>query len=109
MGALLTVFFFLLCGHALVDFALQSEQMQQSKRRSENPRDWWIVLSAHTLLHGGAVAIVLGSPLLGLFETVAHFCIDAGRGARWYGFRTDQALHVFCKVLWLTLFLLGVR
>lgn len=109
MSTLFALFFLLLFGHALADFALQSEQMRKDKHRKENPFDWWIVLGAHSFIHGGVVAIFLGSPLLGFFESCAHFCIDFGKCEGWYGFRTDQALHVFCKLLWIGCFVVGIR
>lgn len=97
-------------GHAVCDFALQSDWMVQFKSRHNNvPADYsqlpdwvWIhVLGSHCMLHGGAVALATGNVLLGVAETVAHFLIDFGKSEHWFGFHTDQALHIACKFVWL--------
>ncbi|MCI0354597.1 MAG: NAD(P)H-dependent oxidoreductase, partial [Acidobacteria bacterium] len=59
-----------------------------------------VVLSAHAFIHGGAVAFVTQNLGLGLAETAAHWVIDYGKGERWYGFHTDQFLHILCKMAW---------
>lgn len=101
--------FWLLIGHAVCDYPLQTEWMVRSKvRRAVQPSSssrrpdliWIHVLSGHALIHGGAVALITGSIWLGLAETVAHWLIDFGKGERWYGFHTDQLLHIGCKFAW---------
>jgi len=105
---LITVFFAMLVGHALGDFALQTEWMVRSKnprrraRATSERRDliWIHVLTAHALIHGGAVALATGVAWLGIAETIAHWVIDYGKSNRYYGFHVDQFLHLGCKVLW---------
>lgn len=105
---LCVVFFWMLVGHALGDFALQSDWMVQNKnprkykKKAPDRRDliWLHVLTAHALIHGGAVALATGSALLGVAETVAHWLIDYGKCNRHYGFHVDQFLHLGCKVVW---------
>ncbi len=101
--------FWLLVAHALCDYPLQSEWMVRSKvRRAVQPSSssrrpdliWIHVLSAHAFIHGGAVAFVTQNLGLGLAETAAHWVIDYGKGERWYGFHTDQFLHILCKMAW---------
>jgi uncharacterized membrane protein YagU involved in acid resistance len=97
------LFFYLLCGHAMADFAFQTSFISTSKRRANAPDIWPIVLLAHGLIHGFFVTLFTGSVLLGIFETIAHACIDFGKCENWYGLYTDQFLHILCKVIWILL------
>lgn len=108
IGAVLSAFFLLMVGHAVADYALQAKWLAETKRRANNPDGWWLALGAHALIHGGAVALILGSPLLGFFEFLAHFCIDFGRCEGKYSYKIDQLLHVLCKILWIPLYLFGI-
>lgn len=105
--------FYLLAGHALMDFALQSDAMAVCKcRRTENPLQksvpWYYWLTAHALLHGAAVGLVLNwttgngdlALAFALAEFVVHWLIDFGKCERLYSIHVDQGLHVLCKVLW---------
>jgi hypothetical protein len=97
------LFFYLLCGHAMADFAFQTPYISTGKRRQNEPRIWPIILLAHGLIHGFFVALFTGSVLLGVCETIAHAAIDFGKCEDWYGLYTDQFLHLLCKVLWILL------
>ena len=107
--------FWLLAGHALADFTLQTDVMAKYKNRHNIPENippgqkltpcWGYWLSAHALEHGACVALVTGSILLGLAETVSHWLIDFVKCESWIGVHADQILHVLCKCLWLCLFL----
>jgi Protein of unknown function (DUF3307) len=108
-----TVFFALLVGHAICDYPLQAGPMATEKcRRSASPLQrtvpWYYWLSAHAVIHGGAVYLITGSLFLGLAETVIHWLIDFGKCEDWFGIHVDQALHVGCKVLWCVLMAYGV-
>jgi len=97
--------FQLIVGHAVADFALQSDAMASEKcRHSDTPLQksvpWYYWLSAHALIHGGAVFVVTQSVALGVAETVLHWWIDFGKCSRWFNIHVDQALHVACKVAW---------
>jgi len=96
--------FLLLAGHALADYPLQGDFLAKGKNRHTpivlDLTLWPHCLTAHSLIHGAVVYLITGSVLLGLFETVAHWIIDFGKGEGWYGFHTDQGLHVGCKLLW---------
>ena len=103
-------FFLLMVGHAVADFALQSPEMGAGKnrnRRIEPPPGqkytpcWPYYLSAHALIHGGAVYIVTGSLMLGLIETTAHWVIDFAKCENWTTPHQDQGLHVLCKAAYL--------
>ena len=106
MVRFLTLFWWLVVGHALADFVLQSETMALGKNRhlsSKTAVPWPYWLSAHALIHGGIVTLILTSPLLGAFEAVAHWTIDFGKCDGYYGIHIDQGLHAACKLLWLAL------
>ena len=108
----LILLFKLLISHAVADFALQSDTMAKGKnrhRKSDPPPGqkytpcWPFFLSAHALIHGGAAAMATGNLLIGLFETIAHWCIDFGKCENWYGVYADQALHLLSKICWIAL------
>ncbi len=113
--------FFLLAGHALMDFALQTDPMAVCKcRRANHPLQqsvpWFYWLTAHALLHGAAVGVIIQwatgnwnwTVLFAVAETVVHWFIDLGKCEKLYTIHIDQALHVLCKFLWWGLITGGV-
>ena len=108
MGKLLA----LLMGHAIADFALQSDWMAKHKHPwrpidlstvppGQTPqRIWPYVLGAHGLIHGAAVYAVTNRWELGLAETILHCLIDSGKCANKYGIHADQFMHFICKIAW---------
>lgn len=104
--------FKLLVGHALADFALQTDWIAKNKNRHAIPGGydpkihgplqtiWPYVLTSHALIHGAFVFLATGRIELGIAETMAHWMIDFGKCEKWYGIHIDQALHIFCKLLW---------
>lgn len=109
--SVLGLLWWLLVGHAIMDFWAQSDALAQMKNRNRlNTRVppgqvpqcvWPYALGAHALHHGAAVALVTGSPVLGILEAVCHFVIDFGKCENWYGIHLDQALHIACKIAWM--------
>jgi hypothetical protein len=108
----LALFWKLLVGHALMDFSLQTEWMAKFKNwHNVSPAPpgqvqqiiWPYVLSAHALLHGGAVWLITGNVWAGMAESVLHWAIDYAKCSNWTGIHTDQALHVACKIFWVYL------
>ena len=107
---MIELFVKLLMGHALSDFALQSDVMAKGKNRNRKPdyipegqkaQPAWIYwLTAHGLIHGMAVWLITGSIWIGVAETVCHAAIDFGKCDNHYGIHLDQAMHVGCKILW---------
>ena len=106
-----TVLFALLIGHAIADFALQGDFLSTAKNRHAQlksffgdegaPKGLWIhALGAHSLIHAGAVWLITGSVVLGFIEFVLHWFIDFAKCEGWTSFRTDQALHILCKMAW---------
>lgn len=107
-----TLFFKLLCGHALGDFALQNDFIATYKSRHMklgSDTIWPYILGSHCLIQGLMVYLALGSLALALCETATHFIIDFAKCEKIFGFHIDQGLHVVCKVLWLALFMHGFK
>ena len=114
--------FFLLAGHALMDYSLQNDAMAACKcRRTTNPIQqsvpWYYWLTAHALLHGAAVGVIIRwsdganfhiAVVFGLAETFLHWFIDLGKCEKLYSIHIDQGMHVLCKVLWWGLLYFGV-
>ena len=120
LGNALIAFFALAIGHALADFAWQSEFMAVNKNRNLVPKDtddgkpssmWMHVLGAHCLVHAGVVWVILGSLklawALALFEFFAHWAIDRLKCEGRTNFNVDQALHYLCKALYVAVIFLG--
>jgi hypothetical protein len=111
----MNLLFMLVSAHALCDFALQPEAMGKGKSRSRN-RDnpgnpdsdffppWYAWLSAHALIHGGAVALLIDSWGVGLLEAMLHGAIDHAKCEGRISFNQDQALHLACKLAYVLLF-----
>lgn len=104
------VIFLLLAAHALCDFPLQGDAVAVNKNRHAKttlqqhvPYYYWLV--SHALVHGGAVAVITGIPVLGILETISHLIIDFSKCEKWINIHTDQLLHVLCKLLWAIIWL----
>lgn len=111
MQVIITLFFYLLVVHALLDFPLQGDTVAVNKNPNaktdlQKHVPWYYWMSAHSLVHGGGVALVTGSVWLGAAETLCHFMIDFGKCHRKYSIHGDQLLHFSCKVVWLIFWLL---
>lgn len=98
----MTLLFWLLVGHAVADYPLQGDFLAKGKNhRAPLPGvPWWICQLSHAAIHAGAVALATGDVGWGCVEFVLHGLIDAMKCDGWFGFTTDQALHVACKVLY---------
>ena len=100
--------FFLLVGHYLADFPLQSEFVVAAKNRNtEIGRLYWPhALFGHSLIHGGFVAFITGHLLLGVLETCAHGLVDWLKCENKISFNQDQLIHLACKLVWCVLVLI---
>ncbi|WP_449468054.1 DUF3307 domain-containing protein [Stenotrophomonas humi] len=105
---LLQMFVLLLVAHALADYPLQGEFLARAKSRFVPVPGvpWYQALGAHAVIHGGAVAWITGSLLLGALEVVGHMLIDDLKCGHRISYNVDQLLHVACKVLWIALIVL---
>jgi hypothetical protein len=90
--------------HFLCDFALQGDYMARAKNPfADKPAsEWFWALGGHSLIHGAAVCLLLGWRL-GMAEAVAHCVIDYAKCARRVSYDLDQASHLLCKLIWLSL------
>ena len=95
----------LVAGHALCDYPLQGDFLARAKNRALPIPGvpWYQALGAHAIIHGGAVALLTGVPLLGFAEAVAHAAIDDAKCTGKIGFNADQSLHIVCKLSWVVI------
>lgn len=105
MDLAFSYFFQFMVGHAIADFVFQPQAMGKGKDRNSdihtktdgNFPAWYIWLTAHSLVHGGAVFLVTGSTIFGAAEVLLHGVIDFAKCEGWLTFNQDQALHIGCK------------
>lgn len=104
------LFFAFTIAHALADFPLQGDYLARMKVRNQanNIQEWIVALTAHSLVHAGAVWIVSGSAILGATELCLHWLIDLGKGEGKYGYATDQCLHLACKLAYVIVLVLCI-
>ena len=86
--------------------------MGRGKSRRRNPPEqqdeffppWYAWMSAHALIHGGAVTLVTGFWMLGVLEAGLHAWIDHAKCEGRIDFDQDQLLHLACKLGYVILF-----
>jgi hypothetical protein len=102
--------FLLVVGHALADYPLQGDFLANGKNRNTaiGAIFWPHALFAHSVIHGGFVAIITGSVFLGILETAIHAVTDWLKCENKISLRTDQAIHFACKVAWAVLATYGL-
>lgn len=104
------LFFAFAIAHALADYPLQGDYLARMKCRSQagNASEWFIALTAHSLVQAGGVWFVSGSVALGVIELCLHWLIDLGKGEGKFGYVTDQSLHLVCKLGYVIVLALGM-
>ncbi|ARV76921.1 hypothetical protein PHABIO_290 [Pseudomonas phage Phabio] len=104
------MFFLLMAGHYLGDYALQNDFIANAKNhKTELGKLFWKhVLPAHGMIHALPVFLITQSLVLALFEFVAHCVIDYLKCDGKLTFNQDQWLHYGCKVLYVVLLATGV-
>lgn len=95
-----TMFLYLVAAHFLCDYPLQGDFLATAK--AKGPLRVWH-LFGHSVIHGGAVALITGWLSLGVAETACHMLIDELKVRGITSFAVDQALHLSCKTLWFTI------
>jgi hypothetical protein len=113
------LFFTLIAGHYLADFALQTEFMAVKKAKAFIEPIGFHVLTAHAAIHGLVAGVISGHFWVGVFVAVTHWLIDFGKasdlidnrfphtpGARrhgqthgMYGIHLDQTLHILVLLI----------
>lgn len=93
--------FWLFVGHAVCDFAFQSQFMAENKNPFKaNPQfPWFWIMFPHCLLHAGAVYFITGSLFLAIAELVVHFGCDVLKCKDETTFGQDQMLHYGFKII----------
>lgn len=91
-------------GHVLADFPLQGEYLARQKNRAlaDSTESWIVALSAHSIIHAGAVWLISGSLVFAGIELLLHATIDTAKCQNRIGYATDQLLHLACKALYVT-------
>ena len=99
---MIELFALLLFAHLLFDYPLQGDWLARAKNRHDPiPHvPWYQAMFAHTAMHGMAVWIITGIPLLGLAEMAIHWITDDLKLQGELTFNQDQAIHIACKVVW---------
>jgi hypothetical protein len=97
-----TLFGALVVAHAVCDYPLQGDFLARAKNRAAPIPGvpWYQALAAHSIIHGGAVALLTGVPLLGLAEVAVHALTDDAKCTGKIGFNADQSIHIACKLFW---------
>jgi hypothetical protein len=98
--------FLLAVTHFVLDFPLQGDTVAlQKSRRTDNalskavPWQWW--MTAHASSHALGVWLVTRSLPAACAELALHFSIDVLKCEMKISLRTDQALHLLCKAVYI--------
>lgn len=87
---------------------MATEKNRHSRTELQKAVPWFYWLTAHSLVHGGAIYLVTRSVTLGVIETILHWIIDFVKCEGWTSIHTDQFLHVACRVLYCYLIVSGI-
>jgi hypothetical protein len=100
----------------VADFALQGKFLAIRKNRhiksidyiGDSPGSLWVYcLTAHSLVHAGAVWVVTGNPVFAFAEFVIHWLIDFVKCEKWTNFHQDQGLHILSKAVYVAIAVWG--
>lgn len=96
------VLFLLLVAHAVCDYPLQGDFLAKAKneRAPIAGVPWQQAMTAHCLIHAGAVYLITGSSLLAVMEFCVHLITDRAKCCGHIGFTADQTIHYVCKIAW---------
>ena len=99
--------FWLLVAHFVADYPLQTEEMGKYKNRRNQPIPpvgarptpvWFAYLTAHSFVHAGLSALVVGVPFGFLIGTI-HWIQDYLKCKHQYSPNIDQAIHITILVV----------
>ncbi len=96
------LFWKMLILHALCDYPLQNDFLAKGKNHKQPIPEisWWICLTAHALIHSGAVGWITNNFYIGFAEFIIHWIIDYLKCDEKITFLQDQILHIICKFIW---------
>ena len=99
---IIEILLLLIVGHALADYPLQGDFLAKAKNHKIPIQGvpWYQALFAHSVIHGGMVALITGYVWLGIAEFILHSLIDYEKSDMVITYNQDQALHLVCKLLW---------
>lgn len=94
--------FWLVWGHFVADYPLQGDFLATAKDRNTavGAIFWRHALMAHSMIHAGFVALFTGSIWLAYCEAIVHAYTDHAKCQKRISLDTDQAVHIWCKVVW---------
>jgi hypothetical protein len=101
------VYLLMLFGHALADYPLQGDYIARTKGIDSDEGIFALVW--HCVIHAGFVGIITGSLWLAAAEFIAHALIDTAKINGHTSFRTDQFLHIACKVVWTVIYVIAIQ
>ena len=94
----------LLCAHAVCDYAIQIPFKSPHRNQDTWPDKiygpWWWGMIAHSLINGVGVSIATGIWWLGVAESVVHFIADTSKCLGRINTEQDQITHLISKVVW---------
>lgn len=98
------LFFTLLAGHYLADYALQTEFMATRKADALKNAVGFHALTAHAAIQGLVAGLLSQNFTVGAIVALTHWLIDLGKASKGlYGINIDQTLHILvllAVVLW---------
>ena len=102
---MMNVLYLLIFAHFLLDYPLQGDFLAKAKNRHDPiPHvPWYQAMFAHTAMHGIAVGLITGIPLLAVLEMAVHWWTDDMKCKGELTYNQDQAIHIACKIVWVML------
>lgn len=108
MYSVLEIIFWLLVAHFIADYPLQTAEMGKYKNKRNQPtppdskakpvRVWVAYLTAHSFVHAGLSALVVGVPL-GFLIGAIHWTQDYLKCKYQYSPNLDQIIHITFLIL----------
>ncbi len=103
--------FLLIAAHALADYPLQGPFLSEAKNRNTAVGKifWPHALFAHSMIHGGFVFLLTMNLWLGVAEVIIHARLDFMKCEGRISLNFDQGMHLWCKVLWAAVVVVGAQ
>lgn len=105
---MIEILFWLSVAHFIADYPLQTREMGKYKNKRNQPKPpdlkakpvsvWFAYLTAHSFVHAGLAALVVGFPL-GLLIGLIHGIQDYFKCKIQYSPNLDQKIHIIILVI----------